>query len=364
MGIEDIYAKIKSHTDQYLPFVIYKKADSNVLQVLFQQNNEVYETKDFLTSGFVFAPFDSNDKTVIIPIDKSEYCSTEIIGQDTDHLKQVSGTARSFSEEEENEAKKKHILLVKNGIKAIESGSFKKVVLSRKEKVSQLDSLTGLQIFQRMIKKYPSAFVYLWYHPETGTWLGATPETLVCIKKNNFFTMALAGTQPYTGTVNIDWGDKELVEQRMVTSFLTNELSGLITGLEVSKTYTHKAGTLLHLRTDIKGTLDIKKHGIKNLIKILHPTPAVCGLPKNQAKYFILNNETYNRKYYTGFLGEVNMNIDGTVQSNIFVNLRCMEFKNGKAELYVGGGITKDSDPQKEWEETVKKTETMKKVLF
>lgn len=363
MCIEDIYAKIRNHTEQQLPFVIYRKSDSSVLQVLLQQDSKVHESKGFLTSGFVFAPFSNDNKTVIIPTKESEYYSVVIPEKESEFNLQTSAVVKSNSEEDKK-ARKKHILLVKKGVRAIESGSIKKVVLSRKEEILRSDSLSSLQVFQRLIKKYSNAFVYLWHHPEIGTWLGATPETLVCVKNTNFFTMALAGTQPYIDTINVDWGDKELVEQKMVTDFLIKELGGFLKNLEVSETYTHKAGTLLHLRTDIEGILDIKNYGMKDVIKTLHPTPAVCGLPKKLAKTFILNNEAYNRKYYTGFLGEVNMDVNGVVQSNIFVNLRCMEFKKGKALLYIGGGITKDSDPQKEWEETVKKTETMKKVLF
>ncbi|GGX28215.1 isochorismate synthase [Aquimarina muelleri] len=362
MGIEDIYAKIKNHTEQQLPFVIYRKAGSNVLQALLQQDNMVHESQGFLTSGFVFAPFSNNHKTIIIPTKKSEYYSVVIPEQELERNLQTS--VIKSNAEEDKEAREKHILLVEDGIKTIKSGSFKKVVLSRKEEVFKSDSLSAVKVFQRLIKKYSNAFVYLWYHPEIGTWLGATPETLISVKKTNFFTMALAGTQPYRGTMNVNWKDKELVEQSMVTSFLVKELSFFIKDLKVSETYTYRAGTLLHLRTDIRGYLDIKNHGVRDVIKILHPTPAVCGLPKNQSKFYILNNESYDRKYYTGFLGEVNMDLDSVIQSNIFVNLRCMEFKKEKAVLYIGGGVTKDSDPQKEWEETVKKTETMKKVLF
>jgi len=95
----------------------------------------------------------------------------------------------------------------------------------------------------------------------------------------------------------------------------------------------------------------------------LHPTPAVCGLPKNEAKSFILENENYDRKYYTGFLGELNSDVNGINTSSLYVNLRCMEIAKDEAIIYVGGGITKDSIPEKEWEETVRKTATMKKVL-
>ena len=95
-----------------------------------------------------------------------------------------------------------------------------------------------------------------------------------------------------------------------------------------------------------------------------HPTPAVCGLPAKKAKNFILENENYNREFYSGFLGEINIpKSTKNKKSHLFVNLRCMSLENNIARIYVGGGITKDSIPEKEWEETVSKSFTMKSVL-
>ena len=82
-------------------------------------------------------------------------------------------------------------------------------------------------------------------------------------------------------------------------------------------------------------------------------------MPKEIAVDFILNNENYNRSYYTGYLGELQLN----KCTNLFVNLRCLNYKNDKLGIYVGGGITLASDPLKEWEETVVKAQVMKKVL-
>ena len=90
----------------------------------------------------------------------------------------------------------------------------------------------------------------------------------------------------------------------------------------------------------------------------MHPTPAVCGFPKKESKDFILKNERYDRAFYTGFLGELNMST-----SELYVNLRCMEIEKESIHIYVGGGITKESDPEKEWNETVAKSKTIKGVL-
>ena len=109
-----------------------------------------------------------------------------------------------------------------------------------------------------------------------------------------------------------------------------------------------------------------KDFGLAQLLNKLHPTPAVCGLPKETAKNFILEHEGYDRSFYTGFLGEINLNSGGEKSANthLFVNLRCMELFEDKAVLFVGGGITNDSNNEKEWEETVAKSSTMKAILI
>ncbi len=362
MDLDTVYTKIQNQLNNSLPFVIYHKADSNELNFFLQDSNQLFEAEDYTVSGFVFAPFDNSKKAVLIPSECSKHYCIEIPKQDAFQRDNISGKYQNSLGG--SEAEDKHKQLVKKGIKAIELGDFKKVVLSRKEEISAQNSFGGLRIFKKMVGYYPKAFVYYWFHPKVGSWLGATPETLLYSTGDQFSTMALAGTQPYASNDKVSWADKELEEQEMVTDFILKELSPIAGNIVSSKTYTHRAGTLLHLRTDIKGDLDENAAGFENVIKILHPTPAVCGLPKKDAKAFIMRHEGYDRKFYTGFLGELNMNKRGKTESNLFVNLRCMELKKNKAILFVGGGITKDSVPEKEWEETVRKTETMKKVLF
>lgn len=254
-----------------------------------------------------------------------------------------------------------HIRLVRKGVETIQQESFQKVVLSRKELV-QLESVEIKEVFLRMLHYYTNAFVYVWFHPKVGLWFGATPERLVSLKSNQFVTMALAGTQVFQGNEQPDWGEKERQEHQYVVDYIVSQIQDPTNGIileefKVSETYTAKAGSLLHLKADIQGT--IGDFNLKELLKTLHPTPAVCGLPKEEAKQFILENENYQRSFYTGFLGEMNVN----EKTELFVNLRCAELQDDKVVIYVGGGVTVDSDPQKEWEETFAKTQTIKKVL-
>ena len=198
----------------------------------------------------------------------------------------------------------------------------------------------------------------MWVHPRVGLWMGASPERLISISQNKFKTMALAGTQRYINSINVIWKEKECQEQQFVTDYILENIKLSINAIQVSEAYTVQAGNLLHIRTDISGELK-SCSSLDNLVASLHPTPAVCGLPQKNAVKFISENETYDRSYYTGYLGE--LNIENNV--NLFVNLRCIQLINNTASIYIGGGITKDSNAKNEWKETVSKAEVMKKVL-
>ena len=219
------------------------------------------------------------------------------------------------------------------------------------------------EILCNLLEKYPAAFVYIWYHPAVGMWAGATPETLFSLENGKFTTMALAGTQRVKGDEELIWGLKEREEQQIVTDYIKTELKGLITRTAPARTV--RAGQVAHICTELEGTLT-KDFGLIQLVNKLHPTPAVCGLPKETARSFIIEHEGYDRKFYTGFLGEINLSLDSetSAKTHLFVNLRCMELFENKAVLFVGGGITGDSDKEKEWEETVAKSATMRSILI
>ena len=267
-------------------------------------------------------------------------------------------------------SKEAYLELLHEALQELSTGRLRKVVLSRVEKV-ETTTFDYIRHFLRMVQKYPTAMCYCWYHPKVGLWLGATPETLVHIQNNMLSTMALAGTQPFKPQEEIVWGTKETEEQQLVEIAITEGLQLITNNIATKGPYTHKAGDLIHLRTDIQAPLF--EYSLKRILQILHPTPAVCGLPRTEAKQFITTNEQYNRTFYTGFMGE--LNISGTKHMNssggealqtsasLFVNLRCMQLQKNTVLVYVGGGITKDSDPEKEWMETVAKTKTIKAIL-
>ena len=381
MTQDRFFDEIESHYKSHLPFVMYRKPDDVSVKAMLQENDEVYNTEDFIESGFVFSPFDIEEDTILIPLKKT--ASIEVIyAMDDKEVFEPSRESKNRLDDESTLGKRKslHMDVVASAVKAIkEEVGFEKVVISRAETI-RISGTDPIPLFKKLLNTYNSAFVYCWYHPKVGLWLGATPETLLKMQGRQLSTMALAGTQQYKGTEEVVWQDKEKTEQQLVTDFIEGNLQSSVEGLSIGKTQTIKAGSLLHLKTELRGRLSANTKSIRSVLLALHPTPAVCGMPRERAKQFILNHEGYDREFYTGFLGELNLkektsrnnnrrnvenNVYGSVRtvSNLFVNLRCMQCKNDEILLYVGGGITKDSIPENEWEETVNKTTTIKNIL-
>jgi isochorismate synthase len=369
MSFEELLNQVHRAKDLNKPFVVYRMPEEKTVHVIIQKDNRLEYSEDFSTSGFIMAPFDGTRKTVLFAEDNIEKFNCVL--SDTEYA-DFNASENRVQADAVIESREQHINLVKKGIEGIKNGEFVKTVLSRSEHV-RLQHLDIVDIFQRLMSRYQSAFVYVWFHPEIGLWAGASPETLLKTEGAYFQTMSLAGTQKYTDTIDVSWGDKEIKEQQIVTKHISESLEGVI--LEVSETYTRKAGDLLHLCNDIKGHLP-QGYSLKDLIEKLHPTAAVCGLPRKEVQDFIFKEEGYDRSFYTGFLGELNVRkrsfelseeaVSKASQSNIFVNLRCMQLieeSNPAAIIYIGGGITSESDPLLEWEETVHKSLIMKSVI-
>ncbi len=337
-----VFDTISNYLETNTPFVCYVKPNETVWNLLIQKNDELVEFTN--QSGFVFVPFHEG-KQVVIPFEGNSFSQGNL-----EKLEQ------KLSENFTTQMNQKEAFedLVSKGVSAIQKDEFQKVVLSRK--IILKERIAIVETFNNLISTYSTAFRYLFFHPKIGLWMGATPEQLVKINQDQFETVALAGTQLYSE--NVIWATKEIEEQQFVTDYIIAKVKDKVTQLMITDAKTVKAGNLAHLKSIISGELTTDFMA-NDLIKALHPTPAVCGLPKEKAIDFILKNEGYNRKYYAGFLGEYNKDN----QTDLFVNLRCLEVENDVVNIYVGCGITKDSNPEKEFIETENKSMTMRNVL-
>lgn len=356
--IANFFIELERVYQSKAPFVVFRKPDEDLVTAFVQRTKELYELKSYDEMGFVFAPFNSQEKKVMFSFNECDSFSVSIRNIKLLETNEIQTNKSKFENiEEPNDLKEKHIAIVQKAIDFIKNKNAQKIVLSRKE-TFEIENLNVIDTFKNMLNSYKNAFVYLWFHPQVGLWMGATPEKLLTVEKGNFKTMALAGTQKYQGTTNVVWQNKEKQEQQYVTEFILNNLKESVENLEASEPFTVQAGNLVHIRTDISGKLK-SANSLENLIYSLHPTPAVCGLPTAVAAAFILQHEGYDRSFYAGYLGELNIH----KATNLFVNLRCVQAESSLVSIYVGGGITADSIPENEWEETVFKAEVMKKVL-
>jgi isochorismate synthase len=255
---------------------------------------------------------------------------------------------------------------VRESIERIQEGDFQKVVISR-NKIVDLPAQFDLTVFfEKLCQRYPTAFVSLVWIPDCGLWIGASPELLISMDEQKIFrTVSLAGTQAKDDSLKLSqvrWAQKEIEEQAMVSRYIINCLKKIrVREFEEKGPKTAVAGHLFHLKTDFE--IDTKNIEFPQLatvmLELLHPTSAVCGMPKDKALPFILQTETYFRDWYSGYWGPIHCN----KRSDIFVNLRCMQLIGNQAILYAGAGITEDSEPEKEWQETEIKCGTMLKVI-
>ena len=360
-SIAAVLEKASGQLQNKLPFVVYNKPNSDKLIGIFQKNTILHLVKEYQEKGFVFAPFIGN-KIVIIPESESEILLADF------NVVTAQESSFSKSEIENSSSKESYKKVIQKAIDTIESGSLDKVVLSRKE-IHTLTDFNFVVVLQRLLNSYPSAFSYCFYHPNVGLWLGAFSEQLLKMEGVSFYTSAVAGTQVFEEKKSVIWQSKEKQEQEFVSDFIVDKIKEIASQIKISAPYTLKAGNLLHIKTDIQGILNSDAN-LKQIVEILHPTPAVCGLPLDKAKEFINDYEGYDREYYSGFLGELNVDFNTkTSDTDLYVNLRCVKInlvpkpEPSQAHLYVGGGITKYSDPEKEWYETVNKSLTIKKIL-
>ena len=341
---------IKSRLGRNTPFVIYRKPGQEYFHLISQNNSTLNRLNNFSEAGFVMSPFSRDDQAIIIAPD--EYIQFEIEPGTPGPVSQ----SQDISNKPEDEIKHKSI--VAKAVGAIKSGSLIKVVLGRKIEFDLAE--TPISVFENLLAAHRNAFCYWWHHPSVGTWMGASPELFLSITDGELTTYSLAGTITAEDNEEPTWTEKEINEQQLVTDYILDKLSRFSTQIRTEGPESVMAGKLWHLKSTIRSSCDTSL--LSEVINSLHPTPAVCGIPLEAAVRFIDAHEGFDRKFYTGFLGEINLG--NSQDTELYVNLRCMEWQQQKATVYVGGGITVDSDPAAEWLETEAKSRTILNAVF
>ena len=304
-------------------------------------------------SGFVVAPFEVKEEQPIVLIrpDKVTSHPSPLTSHPSHLTSHLSPLTSSYSIDFANY----HSQLLQ--------GTFRKIVLARQADETTLQPIDPVELFHCACQLYPRMFIALVYTPQSGTWLTATPEILLEGSGCDWRTIALAGTMRLEdGQLdgegeNTTWSTKNIEEQRVVATYIAQCLEQFANDFREEGPRTVRAANLVHLRSDFTFTLPSDDR-IGDLLQQLHPTPAVCGLPKREAFQFIIRNEYSPRRYYSGFMGPLQI-----PSTHLYVSLRCMNIEGNIYHLYAGGGLLRDSTLEQEWQETEAKLETMRRCL-
>jgi salicylate biosynthesis isochorismate synthase len=247
--------------------------------------------------------------------------------------------------------------VVAAALSAIDAGRFEKVVVARSlalEGVSPapwpaLDRLSGEHL------------VRFAFGRGDGIFFGATPERLVSFDGRRVETEALAGSiaaSPGAPDMLLA-SDKDRREHRVVVDAILQSLAPLCARLDAPQTPEIRAlRHLLHLRTPIRGEAKGEPH-VLDLVCALHPTPAVCGLPRGEAAAWLREHEGLDRGWYAAPVGW----FDARGRGAFAVALRSALLRGSSARLFVGAGLVRGSTPEGELHETSLKARPLLEAL-
>lgn len=354
--------------------------------VISDEAKEIEPSQMFedLEPGFLMAPFNKNKNRYFLPADylftfENGSLKTNGSSKENSSIAWLKEKIKSINPSKKIQFNANHqtgfpagqkesfIELIKRCVLEIERGSFEKIVPSRTKHIALPAEFDIVQSFQKLCTRYPDALISFVSIPGAGNWLGASPEVLVSVEDKSIFkTVALAGTLPYHNGINLKsvaWTQKEIEEQALVERYVISCFKKIrLREYEEHGPKTVIAGNLMHLKSEF--TVDLKATNFPQMgsvmLQLLHPTSAVCGMPLESSLTFLQQYEGYEREFYAGYLGPVNIND----KVHLFVNLRCMQISEHQGILYAGAGVTTDSVPEEEWAETEIKFNTLLNVIF
>ncbi|MEO5838400.1 MAG: isochorismate synthase [Acidimicrobiales bacterium] len=250
----------------------------------------------------------------------------------------------------------------------LRAGHARKVVMARELDIACDAPVARWPVVERLRNAYASSFVFaVPCAPQSATtpWLvGATPELLVRRIGDIVRSQPMAGTTRRSADAQTDARLAALLlashkdrNEHQIT--IDTVLETLLPWCSYLDSETEPAivsvANVHHLASFVEGRLSKPLPSVLELVTALHPTPAVCGHPRDAARALIDEHELMDRASYAGAVGWV----DRAGQGEWAVALRCAEIAGTRARLFAGGGIMVDSDPDAELEETRVKFETM-----
>lgn len=253
---------------------------------------------------------------------------------------------------------------VSASLEAFASKRVEKVVLARTVLAELSGPIDPIALLPRLRARHPDCILYVFREGERS-FVGATPELLFAREGDLLQTMALAGSVKRDAdpartaqlAAQLLAGAKERREHAFVADAIREALAPLARELELRGPTVRALANIQHLETAIRAELR-PGTSTRALLERLHPTPAVCGTPREPARALIRELEDVPRGWYAGAVGFV-----GRRSSSFAVALRCMLVDGSTARLFAGAGLVEGSEPALEWAETATKTEAMLRVL-
>lgn len=367
-SVKKVEETISVCLENNLTFAAYRLPNQTHPKLMVQEESEAakVEALSDITelTGFLVAPFLLSEENHMFVIKPDYYFEGEVSESGYETLSKIN---HSQNDEVESPVpyevtKEEYLEQIKKISHSIKNNEVQKVVLSRAKVVDYNLENQIQELFSKLCKRFTNAFVYI-FKAQRQFWMGATPEPFAFYENNIFHTSSVAGTKENIEKYELleNWGNKERQEQKYVSDYIEGILNANHwENIKHNGPYVKKAGNLLHLRTDFSSNAGSINGNLGHLVYNMHPTPAVCGFPKNKALEIIQSQEKHDREYYSGFLGPVGM--ENPV--SLFVNLRCMKIVGSQLVLYSGGGLTIDSQPVDEWYETEIKAGTLLSVIY
>ncbi len=255
---------------------------------------------------------------------------------------------------------------VEDAVSTIVHGDLAKVVLARHATVETKAHFAISETLQTLREQFPESAVFGVFR-DGAVFAGASPERLVHVQDHGVAVDCLAGTtrrspvpdEDATLAYELLRSQKNRHEHQMVIDGVRQALNGVVSSIQIADEPTiKKLSNVQHLYTPVKGLL-APGYDAFSLVKRLHPTPAVAGLPKQAALFYLADHEELARGWYAAPIGFV----DAAGNLDCYVGLRSALIQGNRAELFAGAGITADSDPELEYVETMWKMNPMREAL-
>jgi len=251
---------------------------------------------------------------------------------------------------------------------AIRAGELEKAVLARTLCLTRSGGFHPQPALRYLRGNFPECYLFAISHAETGTtFLGATPERIVYRQGERAYITSLAGSAPRGSTPAEDdrianellHDPKNRLEHQLVLESILEALVPIGEGVEAAPEPTiHRLPNVQHLFTPVTARVG-PETGLLDLVDRIHPTPAICGHPTQDALDLIAAEEPFPRGWYAGPIGWIDAEGDG----EFVVGLRSALLHDDRATLYAGCGIMGDSDPRSEFDEANLKFRPMLEAL-